>query len=66
MGAVRSTAVRLAGEVLLDLNGEFWNSSDWRLAVLNEAGAEILTIRLSADDNSAISEIKTWLAAPST
>jgi hypothetical protein len=45
--AARSQAVVLAGEMLKDLDGNFWNGADWWLQVRDEQGATLCTLRFS-------------------
>ena len=49
MGQVRSEAVRLTGEILRDMGGRFWWLPEWRLTVTDETGAEVLGLRVSAN-----------------
>jgi hypothetical protein len=39
--------VVLAGEMLKDLDGNFWNGADWWLQVRDEQGATVCTLRFS-------------------
>ena len=43
----RSAAVILAGEMLKDIDGQFWGKAEWRLEVTDEEGAttSVLTVR---------------------
>ena len=50
MGQVRSEAVRLSGEILRDMGGRFWRHPEWRLTVTDETGAEVLGLRVSANE----------------
>ena len=50
MGQVRSEAVRLTGEILRDMGGRFWWLPEWRLTVTDETGAEVLGLRVSANE----------------
>ena len=50
MGQVRSEAVRLTGEILRDMGGRFWRHPEWTLTVTNETGAEVLGLRVSANE----------------
>ena len=43
-------AVRLAGEVLRDLNGKF-SGEPWTMAVRDESGRAVLTLRFSATES---------------
>jgi hypothetical protein len=45
--AARSQAVILAGELLKDLDGQFWSGTDWWLRVTDEEGADVCTLRFS-------------------
>ena len=50
MGQVRSEAVRLTGEILRDMGGRFWRHPEWTLTVTDETGAEVLGLRVSANE----------------
>ena len=43
----RSAAVTMAGEMLKDIDGQFWSAPEWCLSVTDEQGATvcILTIK---------------------
>ena len=45
--AARSAAVVLAAEMLKDLDGRFRSGSDWTLAVTDEQGETVCTLRVS-------------------
>lgn len=45
--AARSAAVVFAGEQLKDLDGKVWSGSDWTLAVTDQEGATVCTLRVS-------------------
>ena len=45
--AARSQAVTLAGEMLKDLDGQFWRGDDWCLRVTDEQGATVCILRFS-------------------
>jgi hypothetical protein len=45
--AARSAAVVLAAEMLKDLDGKFWGGADWTMAVTDEQGATVCTLRFS-------------------
>ena len=49
MGQVRSEAVRLTGEILRDMDDRFWRHPKWTLTVTDETGAEVLGLRVSAN-----------------
>lgn len=48
--AARSEAVVLAGELLQETDGKFWNEPEWRLHVTDEQGSSVcaLTIKGSS------------------
>lgn len=48
----RSAAVTWAGEMLQDIDGQFWGAPEWRLRVTDEQGATvcILSIRGTTDE----------------
>jgi hypothetical protein len=50
MGQVHSEAVRLTGEVLRDMDEHFWGHPEWTLTVTDETGAEVLGLRVSANE----------------
>ena len=41
--------VHLTGEILRDMGGRFWWLPEWRLTVTDETGAEVLGLRVSAN-----------------
>ena len=43
----RSAAVVLAAEMLKDLDGKFWSGADWTMAVTDEQGATVCSLRFS-------------------
>jgi hypothetical protein len=45
----RAEAVVLSGELLRDLGGRFWNSSEWQIRVEDEAGDKVCALTFSAD-----------------
>ena len=45
----RAEAVVLSGELLRDLGGQFWNSSEWQIRVEDEAGDKVCALTFSAD-----------------
>ena len=47
----RSAAVVMAGEMLKDIDGQFWGQPEWRLHVTDEQGATVcvLTIKGATD-----------------
>jgi hypothetical protein len=45
----RVQAVITAAELLRDVGGRFWNSPEWRLWVIDEAGQTICALRFSAE-----------------
>jgi hypothetical protein len=46
----RVQAVVTAGELLRDVGGRFWNSPEWQLWVIDEAGQRICALKFSAED----------------
>jgi hypothetical protein len=47
-GEARVQAVVAAGEALKDLDGEFWDGTDWRMWVTDESGATGCKLTFSA------------------
>jgi hypothetical protein len=45
---VRVEAVRAAGEMLRDNGISFWNGTEWRMNVTDEAGATVCTLHFTA------------------
>ncbi len=43
----REQAVVACGEALKDLDGEFWDSREWRMLVVDEKGATVCVLTLS-------------------
>jgi hypothetical protein len=46
----REQAVVFMGERLRDLDGDFWSEGEWRIRVVDEAGATVCAIRASGKD----------------
>jgi hypothetical protein len=49
-------AIRTSGELLRDMGGEFWNSSEWKLEVTDEQGQILLTLRFLAEEHPALTD----------
>ena len=47
-------AIRLSGELLREMGGEFWNGTEWSLTVTNETGGVLFRLRFSADKEGTI------------
>jgi hypothetical protein len=47
--SARSEAVVLAGELLRDLGGRFWQGEEWRLHVTDEGGETVCALRFMAE-----------------
>lgn len=43
----RNQAVIAAGEMLKDLDGEFWNSQEWTMKVTDPTGSTVCTLKVS-------------------
>jgi len=53
--SARGEAVSVAGAILKDMNGAFWDqTSAWRMHVTDEAGGLLFTLRFSADVPSGL------------
>lgn len=50
VSAARREAVRLAGRLLDDNPGHFWDSGEWRMLVSDEAGVTLFVLTFSAED----------------
>ena len=46
---VRHEALRFSGEVLREMGDEFWDDTEWKLTVTDNAGAKVLTLKFSAE-----------------
>lgn len=46
----QAEAIRLAGEILRDMGGRFWNDAEWRLEVSDESGQVLFVLRFSAEE----------------
>jgi hypothetical protein len=46
-------AVVAAGEMLESLDGRFWNAAEWRMDVVDEAGASVCSLRISGKKGAA-------------
>src|SRR4051794_29958342 len=46
---VRHEALRFSGEVLREMGDEFWDDTEWKLTVTDNAGAQVLTLKFSAE-----------------
>ena len=53
LAAVRTEAVRYAGELLRDGVGEFWSGHEWRMEVTDVTGACAVTLRFSAEEHGS-------------
>jgi hypothetical protein len=51
--AARLEAVKLAGQMLLDRPGTFWEGSDWHLDVSDESGLTLFRLDFTATDMAA-------------
>lgn len=49
--AVRSEAIRLAADSIGSLKWDFWGHGEWRLDVIDQQGANVLTLRFSGEDH---------------
>ena len=49
----REEAIVLAGQMLRDLDGAFWDGGDWQLRVTDEAGATVCMLRFSGTKGEA-------------
>lgn len=47
-------AIRLSGELLREMGGEFWNGTEWSLTVADETGRALFILRFSADKGTVI------------
>ena len=41
--------LRFSGEVLREMGDEFWEDTEWKLTVTDNAGAKVLTLKFSAE-----------------
>jgi len=48
--AARDEAVSAAGEMLRELDGDFWRDPTWRMWVTDEAGANVCSLVFSVED----------------
>ena len=44
-----SQAIVLAGEMLKDIDGQFWGKAEWRLNVTDEDGATVCVLTVRGD-----------------
>lgn len=44
-------AIRMSGEIIRDLRGQFWNSGEWRLEVTDARGTTLFIVRFSAEEH---------------
>ena len=42
-------AIVLAGEMLKDINGQFWGKAEWRLEVTDEEGSTVCALTVRGD-----------------
>lgn len=49
LAEARAQAVVTAGEMLKDIDGQFWNGPEWRMRVTDAEGATVCTIRISGE-----------------
>jgi Domain of unknown function (DUF6894) len=52
--AAQEEAIRLSGELLREIGGEFWNGTEWSLTVTYETGRVLFILRFSADKGTVI------------
>jgi len=53
--AVRLEAIRASAEILRDLDGQnLWQGHEWRMVVVDDGGAEVLTLRFQASIPAAV------------
>ncbi len=49
----RAAAVTLAGEMLQDVDGAFWDGPEWRLHVTDDEGATVCTLSIMGTTGEA-------------
>jgi uncharacterized protein DUF6894 len=47
--AARTQAITTAGEMLKERGCTFWHGTEWRMTVLDEAGATVCLLRFTAE-----------------
>ena len=48
-------AIRLSGALLGEMGAKFWDGTDWRLEVTDEAGRPLFILRFSAEEQPDLS-----------
>ena len=48
----QAQAIRLSGEVLRDMGAKFWNGTQWRLEVADDAGRVLFKLHFSAEERA--------------
>jgi hypothetical protein len=48
--AAQDEAIRFSGERLRDMGGKFWDGTAWNLAVTDETGRVLFTLRFMANE----------------
>lgn len=56
--AVRQCAVRTLGEVLREMQHEFWETENLKMIVKDEAGLTLFTLDLSAITSAAVGSLR--------
>lgn len=52
IATAQEEAIRLSGELLREMDGNFWHGTAWSLEVTDEARRVLLTLRFSAEEGT--------------
>jgi precorrin-6x reductase len=52
LAQVRREALRLSGEVLREMDDDFWQHPEWSLTVTDDSGATVLAVKITAEIGS--------------
>ena len=56
--AARGEAVKLAGQLLIDVDGKFWNGGDWRIDVTDPAGLVLCSLYITGIEAAAVAGVR--------
>jgi hypothetical protein len=62
--AAQHQAIRTSGEMLRDMGARFWDGTDWKLEVTDEQGQVLFTLRFSAEERPALTDLPPDPGAP--
>ena len=51
LAAAQAEAVRASGAILRDMGARLWNSREWSMAVRDESGQSLFTLRMAVQED---------------